>query len=818
MAVNKDSFKNDKFDDDLNQIKAGLLSTIKKQISGLDITIDNKVSLSSLLGTSNKNSVAVSEGFDKVKSNLLNTIEKQTVNLKRFKLDKEFDLADLLGEEESSTKKIADAFHRVKYNIISAIEKETDGGKLSGLEFDKEIRLSSLLGETTQDSMLYFFQYRRIKKNILSTIKRETQDGKLTGLDIDKEIKLTDLLGESPKNYLMFSLRWMRIKKNILSTIEKETGGGKLSGLKIDKSINLSSILGESPADGLFTKLRFLRIKQLILSKLNRSAKEFDPKSSLDGFGFGAVGSKSSSTPSAPGGGNDLAALENAREQKDVFEDIRSLLTTIAENTGSLEGIDAGKKDSGGGFLGKLFGGAGTGIGKGVGGFFSTAFGGLAKGLKKLSNPKLLIGVAVLAGLGVTLGITAIGLRKFTDVNWKSVGIGVAALGALAIVTSLMGKLGPQILFGAVALIGVAGAIFIAGKAFQQFADIDWKGVGIGAAVLAGFTLAAGLLSFVAPAIIAGSIAIGVLGVALIPFAKAMEIFSRSAKPFAEAMAVVIDAVAGGIATVLEAVGKSFDVMVGSIERLAEVSGDSLVSVGSGLLAVSAGILAFSASNLGGAVANLFTNILGGGPMKQIETFADIAPRLSIAASSIERLAEGIKAFEPGVMSGAAEELKSFIKTFGDGLFKGDPLKPLRNLGEELENVQLSGAGIARFARTLSAIVENEIFSKFAIATNAVAESITALNYALGDLETEDLEKLSALNRTINTGEMIDNGSMDNKMAMEANRNASVIIAGSLGGKQSAPAPSGGNTTVTNYSQMNHIDETMQNVVYVNRF
>jgi hypothetical protein len=80
---------------------------------------------------------------------------------------------------------------------------------------------------------------------------------------------------------------------------------------------------------------------------------------------------------------------------------------------------------------------------------------------------------------------------------------------------------------GAAALLILAVALYVAAKAFQEFANVTWESVGMGLVALAGLATIAFLLSKVEKDMIAGAIAIGILGAALIPFAFALNMMSN---------------------------------------------------------------------------------------------------------------------------------------------------------------------------------------------------------------------------------------------------------------------------------------------------
>jgi len=79
---------------------------------------------------------------------------------------------------------------------------------------------------------------------------------------------------------------------------------------------------------------------------------------------------------------------------------------------------------------------------------------------------------------------------------------------------------------GAVALLILAAALFVAAKAFQEFAEVTWESVGMGLASLVGLAGIAFLLSKIQGEMIKGALAVAILGLALIPFAYALNLMS----------------------------------------------------------------------------------------------------------------------------------------------------------------------------------------------------------------------------------------------------------------------------------------------------
>jgi hypothetical protein len=83
-----------------------------------------------------------------------------------------------------------------------------------------------------------------------------------------------------------------------------------------------------------------------------------------------------------------------------------------------------------------------------------------------------------------------------------------------------------SMLQGAAALLIVAAALYVSAKAFQEFATVEWPSVAKGIVGLTAMVGVAYLLGKVKGEIIQGSVAVAILGVALIPFAYAMSLIA----------------------------------------------------------------------------------------------------------------------------------------------------------------------------------------------------------------------------------------------------------------------------------------------------
>jgi len=275
--------------------------------------------------------------------------------------------------------------------------------------------------------------------------------------------------------------------------------------------------------------------------------------------------------------------------------------------------------------LGKMISDTMKGIGTGTAKLFKgiseamTSFGsGIANLAKGIGKAMTSIGAGA-ANLGSGLGK---GIGKLVQYSLEGIGKGLAAVS------------NPKYFIGAAVLAAVGGAMWVAGKAFQQFSNINWGGVIAGGIALGVVTAGAALIGasgMIAP-IMLGALAIGVLGAALIPF-------SYAAKLAGEGM---VD-----LGTGLAIIGT---VPIGTLLAL----GPALALMGAGLAVLTgAGVL----SSLMGAFQNE-------GPIDKIVKIANAAPGVALMAKSIRSFGINLMIFNrglEGVTVNALDNLENFI-------------------------------------------------------------------------------------------------------------------------------------------------------------
>ena len=373
-----------------------------------------------------------------------------------------------------------------------------------------------------------------------------------------------------------------------------------------------------------------------------------------------------------------------------------------------------------------------------------------------------ILGAAALAIVGASLGIAALSLRLFADVDWPTLGkAGLALLGMVgtlvavgAIMASPLGA-GLLIGVGALALVGLSLIPFAAGMAI--LGAVNWKGFDGIYEALKALGLGGGILTLAIPAMIAGAIASipFALGMMLLSTVKwdAIEKSGAALTSFGEGVAKLsyfslIKAALGlisfssGIIALKLAIGKD-DRISKFLEKfnkgVKDLKGDDLISASKGILTLSGALVAFAGTQVVSGMGNLIGKILRFGndsPIEQLIKLAKHGYNLSILGMGVRDLANGLK-----TLAGFTSEL-SILETLADK-FKGlDALDP---------------TGIKAFAEGINMLV---------VALNALSQ----LDGKLSVLNQIPYDKLKSLSESIQPGSpliQIVNGLKESEQSKE---------------------------------------------------
>ena len=272
--------------------------------------------------------------------------------------------------------------------------------------------------------------------------------------------------------------------------------------------------------------------------------------------------------------------------------------------------------------------GGGKGGGKDGGGLFGKLTGGLGSAGDSLK--KLGIGMIAMAG---ALFIASKAFKGFGELDWNSIGKGLVVLGGLVASALVLDKVKGQIVKGAAALGVLALVVWGISKAFQTFADLEWSTIGKGFAAIVGLGVVAAVAGAAAPLLFLGAAAIGAIGLSLLPFAAAMAIAGPSMDQFAVAM-----------------------------QKLSEIDALNLAAIGPALASVALGMTALGAGGVAAGIGNLVGKLLnfgGPSPMDQVIELGKHGQGVKAAADGIASLGPAMKGFA-GIKAKDMDGLKAF--------------------------------------------------------------------------------------------------------------------------------------------------------------
>lgn len=152
------------------------------------------------------------------------------------------------------------------------------------------------------------------------------------------------------------------------------------------------------------------------------------------------------------------------------------------------------------------------------------------KSVSKLNMSNVLKGAGAILILSGSIFVAAKAFQQFATVKWKDVVLGLGAISGLATIAMILSKAKGPIIEGAVAIGILSLALIPAAFAFSLLEKIDTKSIFAFSTAIVGLSLAAAGLSAIAPFIVTGALAIGALGLALIPVGLALKIVAPAIK------------------------------------------------------------------------------------------------------------------------------------------------------------------------------------------------------------------------------------------------------------------------------------------------
>jgi hypothetical protein len=264
----------------------------------------------------------------------------------------------------------------------------------------------------------------------------------------------------------------------------------------------------------------------------------------------------------------------------------------------------------------------------GILGALGNGLGSLGDGLKKLGTKEAMLGALTLIELGVALVVSAKGFQMFSDVKWEGMAKGFVALLGLVGITKLLASSSVEMIIGASAIAVLGLALIAAGKGFQMFGELDWAAIGKGFTAILGLGAVAVLFGALSEVIIPGAIALGLLGLALIPFSVALLATAKAFNMFIKPM----------------------DEFTKQLDNLNNIGPGNLFELAGAITALGVAIAGFGAgaavAGIGNFVGGLFNSLSGQkSPIDQLITIGQQASNIERVSSSIGLLRENLTSF-----------------------------------------------------------------------------------------------------------------------------------------------------------------------------
>jgi hypothetical protein len=248
----------------------------------------------------------------------------------------------------------------------------------------------------------------------------------------------------------------------------------------------------------------------------------------------------------------------------------------------------------------------------GGGNWFSKMSGGLGKAGDSLKS----LGIGIIA-ISAALWVASKAFNNFAKLDWGGITKGLVVLGGLVLAAVGLSKMKNDILKGALVLGVLDLAVWGMSKALENFASLDWSTIGKGFVAIAGIGAIAAVMGAAIEFIVPGAIAIGALGLALIVLGKG-----------------------------LDAVGAGMDKFVESLTKMSQIDALNLALIGPALGSVAVGMAAMGAGSVAAGIGNLVGKLLnfgGPSPMDQIIELGKQGAGVKAAADGIAELGPALK-------------------------------------------------------------------------------------------------------------------------------------------------------------------------------
>lgn len=245
------------------------------------------------------------------------------------------------------------------------------------------------------------------------------------------------------------------------------------------------------------------------------------------------------------------------------------------------------------------------------------------------------LGLITIALIGIKVVMGAIG--DITGKILGRIGGGAGGAGGAAgkgggLLGKLFGGLSPTtMLAGAASILIISGAIWVFAKALQEFQKNDrlWETLGAAILGLTALTIAARSIAAASVEILYGSLVIGVLAGALWLLGKAINEFVPYIKTLLDGIANIADIIGKTVVNIINAVADS-------IAKIGNVDAVNLLGVASGITAVGLAFGAFGGGSIAAGFGSFIGNFLGGDPIEKLKELSTLGPGLMAAAAGIQ--------------------------------------------------------------------------------------------------------------------------------------------------------------------------------------
>jgi hypothetical protein len=326
-----------------------------------------------------------------------------------------------------------------------------------------------------------------------------------------------------------------------------------------------------------------------------------------------------------------------------------------------------------------------------------------ALAISKIKGP-VIVGAFAIGILGGALWVAAKAMQQFSDgVNWNGVLMGITTLGALALAAAGLSFISGPIIVGAAAMVIMGGALWVIGKGLQQFTALDWKTVGIAISMIGGLATVAGLMGTFAIPIMIGSAAMVVLAGAIWILGKAMGSLEQLA-PLIETVfsgiANIVQNVFAGAVSVIDAGVAAFERFSASIGSLNDIDYLAIIA---GLTGIAAAMGIGTGVGIVSGIASFFT---GGDPLdklnKRLSALARNVTGVNSITQAINALVVSLNNLSTTVGNIDAGQLQQVVSTVANQSNNGGFMATVGSAGRSLVDVGRSALGGAmNFGRRL---------------------------------------------------------------------------------------------------------------------